>query len=266
MSRSRDSDTSGRRFRGNDVNSCAHDGMVGSLLILLFCRQLERREPEMNLDTFINSNRSAFAPMFHPALTADNTLRMDLSTSNHEFNGLSEAELDAAILHKLANAGAIAGVGGYLEKRAMYKDTDLFQGDEERSIHIGVDVFMPAGTAVYAPLDGEVQSFANRQVYGDYGPVIILRHRHDDFEFHTLYGHLSEASLAGLHESKAVSAGEKIAQLGPRPVNGNWPPHLHFQLIEDMQGYRGDYPGVVRPAELEFFRQNCPDPMALIVG
>jgi len=219
----------------------------------------------MNLDTLINNNRSAFAPMFDPVLTTSNTLHMDLSTASNEFDGLGEAELDAAILQKLASAGAIAGVGGYLEKRGMYQDTDLFQGDTERSIHIGVDVFMPAGTAIYAPLDGEVQSFANRQVAGDYGPVIILRHRHDDVEFHTLYGHLSESSLQGLHDGKPVSAGEKIAELGPRPVNGNWSPHLHFQLIEDMQGYRGDYPGVVRPAELDFFKQNCPDPMALIV-
>ena len=219
----------------------------------------------MNLDTFINNNRSVFAPMFDPALTADNTLRMDLSIANQEFNGLSEVELDAAILQKLANAGVIAGVGGYLEKRGMYKDTDLFQGDQERSIHIGVDVFMPAGTAIYAPFEGEVQSFANRQVAGDYGPVIILRHRHDDFEFHTLYGHLSEASLAGIHDGRAFAAGDNIAEFGPRPENGNWPPHLHFQLIEDMQGYRGDYPGVVRPAELEFFKHNCPDPVSLIL-
>jgi murein DD-endopeptidase MepM/ murein hydrolase activator NlpD len=220
----------------------------------------------MNLDTFINNNHSAFAPLFDPVLTVSNTLHMDLSSANHEFDGLSEADLDTAILQKLAAAGAIAGVGGYLENRDMYKNTDLFQGDEERSIHIGVDVFMPAGTTIYAPFDGVVQSFANRQVSGDYGPVIILRHRHDDFDFHTLYGHLSEASLAGLHDGKAISAGDKIAEFGPRPVNGNWPPHLHFQLIEDMQGYRGDYPGVVRPADLDFFKQNCPDPMALIVG
>jgi murein DD-endopeptidase MepM/ murein hydrolase activator NlpD len=219
----------------------------------------------MNLDTFINNNRGTFAPMFDPVLTTNNTLQMDLSTANREFDGLSEVELDAAILQKLAAAGAIAGVGGYLEKRGMYKDTDLFQGDEERSIHVGVDVFMPAGTAIYAPFDGEVQSFANRQVSGDYGPVVILRHRHDGFEFHTLYGHLSKASLQDLHDGKPVSAGDKIAEFGPRPVNGNWPPHLHFQLIENMQGYRGDYPGVVRLADLEFFKQNCPDPMTLIV-
>jgi murein DD-endopeptidase MepM/ murein hydrolase activator NlpD len=219
----------------------------------------------MNLEDLITNNRTSFGPLFETGLTVGNTVYMDLSSSNREFDGIGEAELDRAILKKLAATGAVAGVGGYLENRSLYRDTELFQGDEERCIHIGVDVFVPAATAVYTPLDGEVQSFANRQLSGDYGPVIILRHRLDDFEFHTLYGHLSEASLDGLVDGQIFSAGEKLAEIGPRPVNGNWPPHLHFQLIRDMQGHRGDYPGVVRPAELDFFRQNCPDPSVLIV-
>jgi len=220
----------------------------------------------MNLENLIANNRTCFVSLFEPVLTAANTMYMDLSSSNREFDGFSEAELDRAILARLASVGAVAGVGGYLENRSLYKDTELFEGDEERCIHIGVDVFVPAGTAVYTPFDGEVQSFANRQVSGDYGPVIILQHRLDDFEFHTLYGHLSEGSLDGLVDGQIFSAGEKLAEIGPRPVNGNWPPHLHFQMIRDMQGYRGDYPGVVRPTELDFFRQNCPDPSALIVA
>ena len=148
----------------------------------------------MNFEAFLRRNLDRFRSLFEPALTASNTMYMDLSSSNREFDGINEAELDRAIMHKLESTGRIAGVGGYLENRSVYSDTELFQGDEERCIHVGVDVFMPAATAVYAPLHGEVQSFANRQVYGDYGPVIILRHRLDDFEFHTLYGHLSAPS------------------------------------------------------------------------
>lgn len=220
----------------------------------------------MNLETLINQHRSAFRSMFDPALTATNTVYVELSSSYGELAGASEVEQDAAIVRRIEAAGAIAGVGGYLENRSVYKDTELFKGDAERSIHIGVDVFMPAGTSIFTPLEAEVHSFANRPVQGDYGPVIILRHRIDDFIFHTLYGHLSEDSLQGLEAGKPVSAGIKIAEIGSRRVNGNWAPHLHFQLIRDMQEYHGDYPGVVRPQDVEFFRENCPDPTDLLLS
>jgi peptidoglycan LD-endopeptidase LytH len=42
--------------------------------------------------------------------------------------------------------------------------------------------------------------------------------------------------------------------------NGNWPPHLHFQLIADMEGWKGDYPGVCKYSEREKWLGNCPDP------
>ena len=219
----------------------------------------------MNLDNLIAGHLAEFAPVFQPALTRKNCVSMDLSSSSREFSGLEQQELDAAILQKINAAGAVAGVGGYLENRSLYQHTDLFQGDSERCIHIGVDVFMPAATPLYAPLDGVVHSFADRQVAGDYGPVIILRHELEGCEFHSLYGHLSQASLEGLSEGKQVRQGDLLARIGERPVNGDWPPHLHFQLVRDMQGNRGDYPGVVRPAELDFYRSNCPDPMALLL-
>ncbi len=219
----------------------------------------------MTLKQLLEQNQSAFAPMFDPALTAANTIYMELSDTGR-FAGLSEAEIDAAVFSEIDAAGAVAGVGGYLENRSIYKDTDLFQGDAERCIHIGVDVFMPAGTAVYAPLPGTVQSFANRAVAGDYGPVIILRHELQGVEFHSLYGHLGLVSLEGLTEGRSFRQGEKVAEIGPRPINGNWTPHLHFQLVRDMQGMKGDYPGVVRADELDFYAENCPDPMSLLVS
>ncbi len=220
----------------------------------------------MNLATLIARHRSAFTPIFDPPLTADNTVYMELSATSEFGRGLEPADLDAAVFARIDAAGALAGVGGYLENRSVYKDTALFDGDAERCIHIGVDVFMPVGTPLHAPLAGRVHSFANRATQGDYGPVIILRHELDGVEFHSLYGHLSEDSLAGIAEGRAVAAGERIAAIGPRPINGDWTPHLHFQLIRDMQGISGDYPGVVRPVDLDFYRDNCPDPMPLLLA
>ncbi|MDH3219337.1 MAG: peptidoglycan DD-metalloendopeptidase family protein [Gammaproteobacteria bacterium] len=218
-----------------------------------------------SFEDLIKQHKSAFKPLFDPALTDANTIYMELSSGATGSESLSDAEQDAAIFWRIDDAGALAGVGGYLENRSVYRNTELFRDDAERSIHIGVDVFMPAGTAIFAPLDGVVHSFANRQVQGDYGPVMILRHRLDGFTFHSLYGHLSEGSLAHLHDGRPVAAGEKIAEIGSRTINGNWAPHLHFQLIQDMQDYHGDYPGVVRPDDLDFFRANCPDPTSLLL-
>ncbi len=220
----------------------------------------------MTLATLIERHLAEFQPIFDPPLTAANTIYMELSAASEFGRGLGPAELDAAVFARIDAAGALAGVGGYLENRSVYKDTEHFKGDAERCIHIGVDVFMPAGTPIRAPLAGAVHSLANRTTPGDYGPVIILRHELDGIEFHTLYGHLAEESLGGLEAGTAVAAGARVAAIGPRPINGDWTPHLHFQLIRDMQGMRGDYPGVVRPADLDFYRDNCPDPMPLLVA
>ena len=48
---------------------------------------------------------------------------------------------------------------------------------------------------IHAALDGTIHSFQNNTALGDYGPTIILSHEIEGFKFHTLYGHLSEASL-----------------------------------------------------------------------
>lgn len=227
---------------------------------------MDTRDEGLTLADLIARRQHRFVPMFEPRLTAGNSIAIDLSATNREFAGLRGTEWDRAIESKIENAGAVAAVGGYLEQRAVYADTPNFAGEAERNVHIGVDVFMPAGTPVRAPLAGEVHCFANRQVAGDYGPVILLRHELDGMVFHSLYGHLSEASLAGLRRGMGVVTGAKIAEIGARPRNGDWPPHLHFQLIRDLQGLDDDYPGVARAADLDFYRLNCPDPGALIIA
>ena len=220
----------------------------------------------IDFSDFLQNRKVAFQPMFHPGLTLANTIPIDLSSANDEFNGLDEAALDQAIVDKIAAGNALAAVGGYLENRSVYRETELFDGDQQRCIHVGVDVFIAVGTPIFLPLTGVVHSIANRQVSGDYGPVIIIKHELEGVEFHSLYGHLMESALQDLFEGKAIAQGEKIAEVGARPLNGNWPPHLHFQFIRDMQGKQGDYPGVARPAEIEFYQQNCPDPTDLILS
>lgn len=156
--------------------------------------------------------------------------------------------------------------GGYLEHRNLYQRSTVFKdiNIEERNIHIGLDLWIKAGTPVLAALDGTIHSFQNNLALGDYGPALILEHHIEGFTFYTLYGHLSLESLDEKVEGQVVHKGEVIGQLGAPPVNGDYAPHLHFQIIADLQGKKGDYPGVCSKKELEFYKENCPDPNLLL--
>ena len=109
--------------------------------------------------------------------------------------------------------------------------------------------------------------FKNNTNFGDYGPTIILMHHFSGVKFYTLYGHLSMASIENLKVGQEFKKGEKIATLGDVSVNGDYPPHLHFQIIKDIQDFKGDYPGVCSKKDLEFYAANCPNPdMLLMLG
>ena len=158
-------------------------------------------------------------------------------------------------------------VGGYDEERAIYSGPVFEAPDsmELRTIHLGIDLFEAADTWVFAPLDGRVHSFQDNANPKDYGPTIILEHAvTSQLTFYTLYGHLSRDSLERITIGKPVAAGEEVARLGEAAVNGDWPPHLHFQLILDIQGKRGDYPGVFKKSEREQWKRICPDPAPLL--
>ncbi|HVU99137.1 MAG TPA: peptidoglycan DD-metalloendopeptidase family protein [Puia sp.] len=169
--------------------------------------------------------------------------------------------LAAYITSTLKAHQARYGIGGYGEHRTLYARSKHFdQGEEPRRLHLGIDIWGPAGTKVMAPLDGFVHSFAFNNNDSDYGATLILTHHLEGEAFHTLYGHLSLNSIKNLYEHQRVSKGEVIAEFGMRFENGNWPPHLHFQLIKDMQDWKGDYPGVCRFSERQQWLANCPDP------
>ena len=118
-------------------------------------------------------------------------------------------------------------IGRYDEERAIYTAPEFQTPDGRwRTRHMAVDLFAPAGTPVYAPLDGVVEVRENRARRGDYGGLLVLRHG----DFWTLHGHLDPSTLA----SGSVRAGEEIARLGAPEVNGGWEPHLHLQLFTDL--------------------------------
>jgi 4-aminobutyrate aminotransferase-like enzyme/Ser/Thr protein kinase RdoA (MazF antagonist) len=179
------------------------------------------------------------------------------------------AMLTAAISEKLQHTATRIGVGRYNEARLLYT-SQLFRSscnptEEQRTIHLGLDLFVPPGTPVHAPLTGTVESFANNAQELDYGPVVLLRHSTTTGEiFYSLYGHLSADSLKGLKVGRQVKRGEQFAAIGTAQENGGWPPHLHFQIITDLLDMGTNFPGVAHASERNIWTSLCPDPNLLL--
>lgn len=223
---------------------------------------------------WLRENQSAFAPVLPVDLRGAAVHVLDLGVESLLVHGDPRANTAAALGARIAadvaaaGDGAAVGVGRYDEARLIYTDP-AFGGaqpnDERRTIHLGIDLFAAAGTAVHAPLAGTVHAFADNDAPQDYGPVIVLRHATAaGVPFYTLYGHLSRASLDGLRVGQAIGRGQPFARIGSAAVNGGWPPHLHFQLIADLLDLGADFPGVAPASQRAVWRSLCPDPNLLL--
>jgi murein DD-endopeptidase MepM/ murein hydrolase activator NlpD len=127
-----------------------------------------------------------------------------------------------------------------------------------------MDLWIKAGTSILAALDGTVYGFDFNAGKGNYGPTIILEHTIENQTFYTLYGHLSVESIENIEIGTLFKKGQTLATLGDSSVNGGYSPHLHFQIIKNIEDNFSDYPGVCSKNTLDFYLENCPDPNLLL--
>lgn len=226
---------------------------------------------DVNLKLQEKLKRCAFASIV--SLDLSKAVSFDFTSENKELVEVMKNGTEAFTAHLFAEmkaAGTEVGFGKYDEERMIYSGSDNFtdSGSGLRILHLGIDIFAKAGTCVFAPLDGIVHSFANNTAKFDYGPCIVLEHELEGLQFYTLYGHLSLDSIKDLKVGQHIGKGEKVGDMGDYPINGDWPPHVHFQVILDMFDKQGDFPGVygkvlgVKNGWLAL----CPNPSPLIVN
>jgi murein DD-endopeptidase MepM/ murein hydrolase activator NlpD len=218
------------------------------------------------LASLLLRHQAEFGPVLPVDLSSPTVAQLDFTDDNPHVVSADlrdTAAFEQLVATMLAEKNATIGIGGYLENRVIYRRSQHFgivEIAEARSLHLGVDVWLPASTPVLAPLPGIIHSLADNDNFGDYGPTVILQHELEGTVFYSLYGHLSRREWRALRVGQALQKGEAFATVGPFPENGDWPAHLHFQLIADMQGRVGDFPGVARPSERDQWAALCPDP------
>ncbi len=172
------------------------------------------------------------------------------------------------IFSRMNDEKSLIGIGHYMENRIVY-DTDAFSiknSTERRTMHMGVDLFLKPEEPIYAPYNGKIIAIRNRNFKGDYGAVILMEHEIDDGQkFWTLYGHLSQKTLNHVKDGDQIAAGDLIAWVGNHPDNGDWPPHLHFQIYSHLLDMSADIDGVAPLSLLSIWQDISPDPN-LILG
>lgn len=203
------------------------------------------------------------APLFLPPIGGGPTLALLTRGELPDMPAFSDRAFDAWF----AAQRVPYGLGAYGEKRSVYA-TDQFAdaaSPERRVLHLGIDVFAPAGTALYAPLPGTVRHVTYNADPLDYGHTLILQHDAPGVTFFTLYGHLASSLPKLLSVGQGVRAGQMIAHLGDWPENGGWAPHVHFQIITDLLGQTGgNFFGVGQESLWDVWQSVSPDPNLIL--
>ena len=189
---------------------------------------------------------------------------VDLSPNSPYFDQIDVRDQPAfqRLLDK-AMQGHSWGVSAYLENREMLLGTTPQFSGERRFFHLGLDVILPRGTPVHAPLAAIVAEAGYEAGDGNYGGYVLLRHEGTAFApFYTLYGHLARDSLPA--EGQQIEAGEAFARIGDFHENGYWFFHVHFQVITQAgldAGFK--FKGDCTAEQLTRIDHWCPSPLPL---
>ncbi len=238
----------------------AENRRVATMRFRAACR-FEAVPTRRDVELWLERNGHEFHNVLDRDLSAKHLTVMDLTPRSGDLS------LDA--LYSDEALAAIVPIGRYGEDRSIYDAPEFETSDpgERRTIHVGIDLFAPAGEAVLAPLAGNVTAIGNDAVPLGFGGMVVLEHATGaGTPFWTVYGHLSPASLTTLSPGQRVAAGQRVGRLGTRDENGNWPAHLHFQVMTDLCGWNVEQIiGVVARSQWDVWRSVFVNPN-LVLG
>ena len=101
--------------------------------------------------------------------------------------------------------------------------------DEGRIYHAGLDIVVPEGFELYAPISGRVLCTGKEEEVGSYGGYVVLEHSHGSEKFYSLYGHLCSKHM--VKEGDVLKIGQPFGTIGSHSDSGGWFTHTHLQII-----------------------------------
>jgi len=216
---------------------------------------------------WIAANRTSLRPLLdRPAATYPADL-VPYADPKHPMTVASASEQPdeaQAIWQAYCNERGIdLGIGPWGEARTVYSG-DMFVSrlidETRRTRHLGLDLFMAAGTRLYTPLAATVVSVEIEKDPLGYGCLIALRHEPEGCPaFVSLWGHLAHEALGRLKAGDRLDAGALIGEMGASTENGGWAPHLHLQISTETRLSATEILGVGEERYLDVWAELFPD-------
>ncbi len=165
-----------------------------------------------------------------------------------------------------ARDGIDLGIGPWGEDRPVYTAeafaSNLVTG-RRRSLHLGLDLFLDAGSRIRTPLAGRVIDIYVSDLPLDYGHAILLEHNPaPGVAFCSLWGHLSADTARRRKVGEELEAGAIVGEIGGNRENGGWQPHVHLQLIAYRPAQAAEVIGAGEPDYRAVWADLFPDPAA----
>ncbi|WP_374653210.1 aminotransferase class III-fold pyridoxal phosphate-dependent enzyme [Dongia sp.] len=222
-----------------------------------------------HLRRWLDFNNHRFGPVVAAPLGRDHVAILDASLAPERLSHPSRdggGNLTAWWRAAAARVAPRIGIGRYAEDRGIYDHPGEPRDENPRRIHHAIDIFLAAGTEILCPFPGTIEDFGNDTERHGFGGILILRHETDEgAPFWTFYGHLAPAGLAALEHGQGVAPGAVIGRLAAEAENGDWPPHLHFQLMTHLMGWKAaQVIGLSWAGQWELWREICPDPNIIL--
>ncbi|MBP1875212.1 4-aminobutyrate aminotransferase-like enzyme/Ser/Thr protein kinase RdoA (MazF antagonist) [Ensifer adhaerens] len=216
---------------------------------------------------WIADNRKTLAPLLErPAATYPAAL-VPYGDPNHPMTvksaGEQPDEAQAIWEDYCREHGIDLGIGPWGEARTVYAG-EMFVSrlieNTRRTHHLGLDLFMAAGTKVFTPVAATVVSVEIEQDPLGYGCLIALRHEPEGCPpFVSLWGHMAHEAMGRIKAGDRLEAGALVGEMGAPKENGGWAPHLHLQLSVDTSLSATEILGVGEPQYLDVWAELFPD-------
>lgn len=216
---------------------------------------------------WLSDNAKTFAPIVRPSAATMIKAIVPYGDASH-FMTIASADQRAKEATQwwddyCAQNNIELGIGSWGEKRIVYTDKAFesrFIDGQRRIHHLGVDLFMPAGTPLYTPLAATVISVEIEHEPLGYGGLVKLEHSPEGCPpFVTLWGHMAHEALERLAPGQTLKAGDLVGHMGGIHENGGWTPHLHFGMTTDVNLTATEILGVGEAAYLDVWADLFPD-------